>query len=205
MSVYLTCRSELIKVTVKMFDLREISVLLNYFCWHYRTGGRFEPRQREPVKNLVTYPLILRQTFTASYFTRKYVIYFRTNWITNKDVTCIYAIHPDATTGFFLLLFVCLFNRLFVCLIGFLGPFVRLLVCLLGSHFCQIGVYFDLYDVNFFPILLVIQINRCDTNLFLTCILFKYDLSSLYNIFLSQSTYLFHYLKLINICHSMEQ
>lgn len=52
MNVYLTCWNELIKVTVKMFDLREISVLPSYFGWHYETGGRFEPRQQEPVRNL---------------------------------------------------------------------------------------------------------------------------------------------------------
>lgn len=52
MNVYLTCWNELIKVTLKMFDLREISVLPSYFCWHYETGGRFEPRQQEPVRNL---------------------------------------------------------------------------------------------------------------------------------------------------------
>lgn len=127
MSVYLTCRSELIKVTVKMFDLREISVLLNYFCWHYRTGGRFEPRQREPVKNLVTYPLILRYTFTASYFTRKYVIYFRTNWITNKDVTCL-CYSSWRNNGFSLLLFVQSFVCLFDWFLGSIRSFISLFV-----------------------------------------------------------------------------
>lgn len=130
MSVYLTYRSELIKVTVKMFDLREISVLLNYFCWHYRTGGRFEPRQREPVKNLVTYPLILRQTFTASYFTRKYVIYFRTNWI-NQQGRYLHMLFILTQQQVFFVA-VCLFVQSFVCLsdwfFGSIRSFISLFV-----------------------------------------------------------------------------
>lgn len=140
MSVYLTYRSELIKVTVKMFDLREISVLLNYFCWHYRTGGRFEPRQREPVKNLVTYPLILRQTFTASYFTRKYVIYFRTNWI-NQQGRYLHMLFILMQQWVFLLLFVCLFVQSFVCLFDqffWVHSFVYQFVCW-GLIFVRLG------------------------------------------------------------------